>query len=43
MADGHILEGGCQKLNNNVLFSNFNDVFNQINCANVIHDGKRFK
>ena len=30
-------------LSNNVLFSNFNDDFNQIDCTNVIHDGKRFK
>ena len=30
-------------LNNNVLFSNFNDDFNQTDCTNVIHDGKRFK
>ena len=43
MADGHILRGGCKRLNNNVLFSNFNDDFNQIDCTNVIYDGKRFK
>ena len=43
MADGHILRGGCKRLNNNVLFSNFNDDFNPIDCTNVIHDGKRFK
>ena len=43
MADGHILRGGCKRINNNVRFSNFNDVFSQIDCTNLIHDGKRFK
>ena len=43
MADGHILRGVCKRLYNNVLFSNFNDDFNQIDCTNAIHDGKRFK